>query len=175
MQSIMFDLETLDTAHTAAILTLGAVKFDPATNSLNDKLLIRFTLDDQLAIGRTISDSTLDWWAKQAKEIQDEAFSDKERMDLDTALDVFHKFVWGADNIWSQGSFDVNIMENLYKSKQKPLSWNYWQIRDSRTLFDIVGGELVRSNPHDALEDAIAQAKGVQTALKKIGWKGARL
>lgn len=173
MNSIMFDLETLDTKPTAVVLTLGAVKFD--ANSIGETLSLRIDINAQVELGRTISDSTLDWWGKQSKEIQDIAFSEENRVPLHDAIEQFHKFVWGAERIWSQGSFDVNIMENMYANVQRPLSWNYWQVRDSRTLFDFIDGELVRSNPHDALQDAISQAKGVQNALRKIGWKGARL
>lgn len=172
----MVDLETLDTSPNAVILTLGAVKFDPKSNFISDETLsIRFSIEDQTQLGRTISDSTLEWWANQPKETQDIAFSDDGRISVVDAVEQFHRFVWGAERIWSQGSFDINILENLYRSLQRPFSWSYWQIRDSRTLFDFVDGELDRSQHHDALQDAIAQAKGVQTALKKIGWKGKRL
>ena len=39
----------------------------------------------------------------------------------------------------------------------------------------IVDGELDRTKHHDAVEDAIAQAEGVQRALRKIGWTGTKL
>lgn len=172
----MFDLETLDTGPSAVILTLGAVKFDPKSSFIsNETLSIRFSIEDQSLLGRTISDSTLEWWANQPKEIQDIAFSDDGRISVVDAVEQFHKFVWGSDRIWSQGSFDINIIEDLYRSIQRPFSWNYWQARDSRTLFDFIDGELDRSQHHDALQDAIAQARGVQKALRKIGWKGDRL
>ena len=75
----------------------------------------------------------------------------------------------------SYGSFDVNIMEHLYTSLNRPFTWQYWQVRDSRTLFDFIDGQLDRTKHHDAVEDAIEQAKGVQRALRKIGWAGSRL
>ena len=48
-------------------------------------------------------------------------------------------------------------------------------MRDSRTLFDFVDGNLDRTKHHDAVEDAIAQAEAVQRALRKIGWNGVKL
>jgi hypothetical protein len=66
-------------------------------------------------------------------------------------------------------------MEHLYTSIGKPYAWQYWQVRDSRTLFDFVDGNLDRTKHHDAVEDAIAQAEAVQRALRKIGWNGTKL
>lgn len=178
MTDVMFDLETLDTKPTAVILSLGAVKFDPARLGVAadaPRLKMRIDIDAQSVFGRTISDSTMEWWSKQDPAIQEEAFSDTDRIPLEEALDQFHKFVWNSERVWSQGSFDVNIMENLYGMLNRPLAWQYWQVRDSRTLFDFVDGKLDRSNHHDAMEDAVAQAEAVQRALKKIGWTGQKL
>jgi len=58
----MFDLETLDTKPTAVILSLGAVKFDPKTQSVPDqlpKLLLKFDIDAQNDLGRTTSEDTI--------------------------------------------------------------------------------------------------------------------
>ena len=171
----MFDLETLDTGPNAVVLTLGAVKFDPRSNYIDPEgLLLRFDVDQQFAMGRVHSESTIEWWSKQAPETQEAAFGG-ERMDIADALDLLHKFMWNRERVWSQGSFDVNIMENLLTSLKRPFPWQYWAVRDSRTLFDFVDGELDRSKHHDAMEDAKSQARGVQVALKKIGWTGTKI
>ena len=175
---VMFDLETLDTKPSAVILSLGAVKFDPRQKGIDpdaERLSMRISVDEQSLMGRTTSESTLAWWATQSKEAQDAAFSDEGRIPLIEAVDQFHKFVWNSERVWSQGSFDVNIMEHLYTALNRPYSWQYWQVRDSRTLFDFVDGELDRTKHHDAVEDAISQAEGVQRALRKIGWTGTKL
>jgi 3' exoribonuclease, RNase T-like len=175
---VMFDLETLDVKPSAVILSLGAVKFDPREKGIDPnapKLSLRISVDEQSLLGRSISESTLEWWSTQSKEAQEAAFSDEGRIPLVEAVDHFHKFVWNSDRIWSQGSFDVNIMEHLYTSLNRPYAWQYWQVRDSRTLFDFIDGNLDRTKHHDAVEDAISQAEGVQRALRKIGWVGEKL
>lgn len=171
----MFDLETLDTKPSAVILSLGAVRFNPRGIGVEDTLLLKFDIDAQFTLGRTASDDTIEWWSKQAPEVQDEAFSTHDRTELLDAIEQFHKFVWNTERVWSQGSFDVNIMEDLYRSISKPIPWNYWQVRDSRTLFDFIDGNLDRSKHHDAMEDAKEQAMGVQRALHKIKWTGMKL
>lgn len=173
----MFDLETLDTKPSAVILSIGAVKFNPLDTDVDPskKLSLLIDIDSQSLLGRTVSDDTIAWWATQSKEAQDAAFSEVGRIPLMEAVDQFHQFVWNCERVWSQGSFDVNIMEHLYTSLGRPYSWQYWQVRDSRTIFDFIDGEVDRSKAHDAVEDANEQAKGVQRALRKIGWNGTKI
>ena len=45
-----------------------------------------------------------------------------------------------------------------------PTPWQFWQIRDSRTLFGVHGDprEKNKAGLHNALEDCVSQAQGVQ-------------
>lgn len=180
-QSIMMDLETLSTETNAVILSLGAVKFDDTSLKIDRdrSIYLKFDIDQQTAtLNRDISDNTMKWWKKQSldsPEIVESAFSTDDRKSVEECLDELSKFCWNAGYIWSQGSFDVNIMEHLYQQMDRPAPWRYYQICDSRTLFNFVDGSLDRSNHHDALEDAISQASGVQRALRRIGWRGVKL
>ena len=62
----MIDLETLGVKPNSAILTVGAIKFNPFTDDEpHDGLYLRINVDDQTEIGRTIDQGTLNWWAKQ--------------------------------------------------------------------------------------------------------------
>jgi hypothetical protein len=147
------------------ILSLGAVKFDPKTLSIPDdmpKLMLRLDIDAQNDLNRTTSDDTIEWWSKQPAHTQEEAFSEQGRTSLSESIDQFHKFVWNSDRIWSQGCFDIVIIEDLYRMV-------------GRTLFDFVDGNMDRSKHHDAMQDALEQARAVQRALKKIGWRGEKL
>lgn len=177
MNWCMFDLETLDTKPSATILSLGAVKFDPRHPVPADapKLSLRFDLDDQALLNRSISDDTITWWGTQSAAAQEAAFSEEGRLKLNDALDQFHKFVWNSDFVWSQGSFDVNIMEDLLRAVKRPFPWQYWQVCDSRTILNFIDGKIDRTKHHDAVEDAIAQANAIHVALTKIRWNGEKL
>jgi len=167
---LMVDLETMAVSPTAVILTLGAVHFNPYGNGYSDKLYFRISIDDQDALGREIDENTLDWWSKQSPEIMEEAFSPDNRLPLVEAVDKFHKFAWGCDAFWSHGiPFDLMMIENLYRQLNKPLPWNYWQLRDTRTLFDLgYDPDMPKGGKHDALQDAIRQAVGVQNIYAKM-------
>jgi hypothetical protein len=61
------------------------------------------------------------------------------------------------------------IIENLYRQLGKPLPWNFWQLRDTRTLFDLgYDSDMPKNSKHNALEDAIRQSVGVQNIYRKL-------
>lgn len=171
MTQLMVDLETLDTKTSAVILTLGAVKFDPFSTLPFKELYLRFDIESQDALGCTISDDVIEWWTKQPTEIKEDAFSDENRLPADQAIDMFHKFAWGCDKFWAKGHcFDIMILEHLYSKLKKSVPWQYWQIRDVRTLFDLADPELPTALLHNALEDSRRQAIGVRNVYKKLGY-----
>lgn len=170
----MIDLETLDVTPTATILTIGAVRFDPFGDDVNDptcqKYYARVDVDSCDRLGCTVSPATLEWWANQSKEAQDEAFDPEGRISIEAAMDGLYKFAWGAKRVWSHGAgFDVIICENIFRKIQKAIPWQFWEVRDTRTLFDL---GLNPNRPpvlkHHALEDAWNQAVGVQNILKTL-------
>ena len=166
--ALMVDLETMATGPNATVLTLGAVKFNPHGSGYGDKIYFRINIDDQ--DGRDIDPATLDWWSKQDPAIMEEAFSPDDRVPLIEAVDRFHKFAWGCDTFWSHGAtFDLVILENLYRQVGKPLPWNFWSLRDTRTVFDLgFDTDMPTASKHNALEDAIRQSVGVQNIYRKL-------
>jgi len=170
----MVDLETLGTKPNCVILTLGAIKFNPQSDEEpKDGIYQKFDVDEQVALGRSQDDSTLEWWAKQPKNIQDEAFTDEGRISPLQATKELNKFLVGVDVVWAQGpAFDIVILENLYQQLGLPLPWNFWQIRDSRTLFSLLDKDprkAIQQEAHNALADCYYQALSVQTAYKELG------
>lgn len=167
---LMVDMETMAVSPDAVVLSLGAVHFNPWGNGYGDKIYFKIDLDDQDRLGRAIDPLTLDWWSKQDPAIMEEAFSPNDRISLEEAMDQFHKFAWGCDCFWSHGAtFDLVILENILRQMGRPLPWNYWQLRDTRTLFDLgYNPDMPQGSKHDALQDAIRQAVGVQNIYAKM-------
>ena len=171
---IMIDLETLATSPNAAVLTIGAVKFDPFGDEVNEpnceNFYVRVDLDSCDRIGLVTNDDTIAWWANQSKEAQDEAFNPDNRVDIVDAMHQLYKFCWGAKRVWSHGaSFDVVICEHIFNKIQKAVPWKFWEVRCTRTLFDIgINPERPPVLKHHALEDAWNQAVGVQNIFKVL-------
>jgi len=172
MSEIMMDIETLSTRPDAVILTVGACKFDPYTQTeTTGDFYLRINVDEQAQLGRHIDENTVAWWGQQAADVRDEALSDSNRVSLEEFTAQLNKFMVGAGNIWCQGPvFDIVILENLYRQLGKPAPWSYWQVRDSRTLFGTHGDprEKGKAGLHNALEDCKSQAGAVQTVYKNL-------
>jgi hypothetical protein len=171
---VMIDLETLDVTPTATILTIGAVKFDPFGDDVNeklaDKLYIKVDLDSCDRYGGTVSQSTIDWWAGQSAEAQEEAFDPEGRVDIVDAMNQLYKFCWGAKRVWSHGAtFDIPICEFYFRKVGKAIPWQFWEARCTRTLFDIgINPNRPPVLKHHALEDAWNQAVGVQNVFRHL-------
>ena len=170
---VTLDIETLSTTPDSVILTIGAVKFDPYSDYISDDALyLKIDIEQQLEMGRNVSDDTIEWWAKQDPKVREEAIGDSgDRISVQQLQRELNKFLVGASDIWCQGPvFDIGILENLYRQISCPIAWNFWQVRDSRTLFGVHGDprEKNKTGLHNALEDAYSQAVGVQTIYRRL-------
>ncbi len=174
----MIDLETLDVQPSATVLSLGAVKFDPLSDSEpHSELYFKISIDDQDRLGRTVSDKTIEWWGQQDPKIMEEAFDQSnpnEVMTVEQALTSLNRWVVGVDEIWAQGyGFDITMLEDMYRSVGKPIPWQFWQISDARTITKRMPKDPrkdMQTNLHNALADAYFQAKSVQIMFKHHGW-----
>ena len=171
---IMIDLETLDVLPSATILTIGAVKFDPFGEEANDpkmeKFYLKVDIDSCDRIGASVSTATLDWWANQSAAAQADAFDPSNRIPIEEAMTKLYKFCWGGKRVWSHGAgFDVTILEWYFRKIEKAIPWSFWEVRDTRTIFDIgINPNRPPVLKHHALEDAWNQAVGVQNVYKKL-------
>jgi len=171
---VMIDMETLDVLPTATILTIGAVRFDPFGDDISepamDKFYVKVDIDSCDRLGCTVSPDTLDWWSRQDPAAQEEAFNPDGRIDIVDAMNQLYKFCWGAKRVWSHGAgFDVVICERLFRQIGKAIPWQFWEVRDTRTIFDIgINPHRPPVLKHHALEDAWNQAVGVQNVFKTL-------
>ena len=167
----MIDIEGLGTGPDAAILTIAAQSFDPfGTGHYDRHYYARITLESQE--NRRIQDDTLAWWATQPL-AQAEAFAEDNRIPLDQALDELYKLAWQHDYIWAQGpTYDINILEHAYKSYNKTQPWQFYRIRDSRTVLSLWPERPVPPTSHHALEDTRKQINILQQTFKHLNIKG---
>jgi len=122
-------------------------------------------------LGREVQEDTLEWWGRQAEDVREEALGETGRISLTDMYQQLNRFLVGVNNIWCQGpAFDIVILENIYRQMSWPTPWQFWQIRDSRTLFGVHGDprEKNKAGLHNALEDCISQAQGVQEIYHRL-------
>lgn len=166
---LMIDFETLDVIPKAVVISLGACFFDIEKGTLGGTFYLPFEIETQMKEGRTISASTLKWWMSQ----EDAAKKVFHEQAQDTA-DTLNRFVlWVKSNcpnsrklkIWGNGStFDVSIIEDLFRDYEIKAPWSYSSVMDLRTFRRFVAnGEKIENSgvKHNALDDAKAQAEFV--------------
>jgi hypothetical protein len=101
-------------------------------------------------------------------------------MDLDSALSSVSLFVESIypERVWGNGShFDIAILEHAYAVVGKVAPWHYRAPRDLRTIKElaelrhgfVVGADIKFSgDPHNALDDAVHQAKIISDSYELI-------
>lgn len=173
MADLMIDIETLSILPNAVVLTLGAVQFDPfdPVERFYTENYFKFDIDEQLELGRDVNEDTVEWWGRQSEETRNEALSDEGRTTFSEYSPVLTKMVVGSKRIWAQGPvFDMGILENLYRQKKTPIPWQYYNVRDSRTLLQALGDTRnAGAKAHNALEDCKEQIRAIKRSVSKFG------
>lgn len=163
---LMVDIETLDTAPTAVILSVGAVLFDPVDGSIHASKKIVCDVQTQLDKGRTVSAGTLAFWADQ-----DSAIYRAQMAGVRGGVEGVHSYAVceplrllakKANGVWGNGAgFDNVILENYARMFGGPPLWPHWKNRCFRTftsIYDPKKALRTMSAGHDALADATLQA-----------------
>jgi inhibitor of KinA sporulation pathway (predicted exonuclease) len=168
---IMIDLETLATTPDAAILSIGAVRFDLDTGRVFDDVdkdamfYTAISVDSQKV--RVISSSTLAWWFMQSQKAQAVFFDDK-AMALEDALEDLAAWIdpqpGTMPTVWSNGAdFDLPMLVHAYEQHDATLPWAPYSGRCYRTYKNLPGARAIKTvrqgEHHNALDDAIFQAR----------------
>jgi hypothetical protein len=170
LQDAMIDIESLGTTPGSAVLSIGAVMFGQA--GLGDTFYAPVDLQSCTAVGLTIDPNTIAWWMQQSDAARAAAFRD----DAEVLAVVLYRFtIWftevGAERPWCHGAtFDVPLLEAAYKACGMVPPWKFWNVRDTRTLYDLGGVKVDRTQGthHNALDDARAQAETAVIALQRL-------
>jgi exodeoxyribonuclease VIII len=173
----IIDIETLGVQANSIILTIGGIKFKryEKIQDLDNyqKFYKRIDIDSCKEKGLQTDKDTIIWWNEQSDNIRHESIFHPDRYKLEEVLKELSGFLIDCKYIWSQGSFDSIILENAYKKCNLPIPWKFWQIRDSRTLFDVLNVDLksieYKSNEvHNALVDCYRQLIATTKCFEKI-------
>jgi hypothetical protein len=170
MQDVMIDLETLGNRPGCAILSLGAVGFDPKQGEISDGVPFYAVIntDSCVCAGLGFDRETLDWWGRQAVEARTvlEAARSLNSFQLATVLERFELFLneFGGKKsvrIWGNGAdFDNPILAAAYRAIGKEVPWSFWNSRCYRTLKILYPDVPLKrtGTHHNALDDAKTQA-----------------
>ena len=168
---VMIDLETMGLLPGSAIVSIGAVVFDPRLNRVSNKNTFYMELDWE-SQERHQDPNTLHWWGSRSP-IAKAALNGLEEL-TDTLTELA---VWLPKDakVWGNGAtFDIGILENAYRQHGIDIPWKFWNVRDCRTVKDMYessrGGFSKKSRGvlHHALDDAIFQAQYICDMWKAL-------
>lgn len=172
---VMLDLETMGNTSNAAIVSIGAVVFNPVTGKLGADFEQVINLNSSAYYG-DLDASTVTWWLTQSEEARAIFQRDTPKSSLKDALLELNQ--WFADlgdskeiQVWGNGSgFDNVILTNAFKAARIRPNFTHWNDRDVRTIVEM-GRSILGIDPkttleregthHSALDDAKFQAKYV--------------
>ncbi|EPB7974478.1 3'-5' exoribonuclease, partial [Escherichia coli] len=174
---LMIDIETMGKNPNAAIISIGAIFFDPQTGDMGPEFSKTIDLDTADGV---IDRDVIKWWLKQSREAQSAILTDE--IPLDDALLQLREFI--AENsgeffvqVWGNGAnFDNVILRRSYERQGIPCPWHYHNDRDVRTIvelgkaidFDARTAIPFEGERHNALDDARYQAKYVSAIWQKL-------
>jgi len=127
---VMVDIETVGLERGAAIVSIGAVRFD--TGGLEETFERSVSLSSCQDAGLTIDAETVEWWQKQDDGAQEQLVGG---VSLTSALQAFSEWYRGADEIWANSpTFDCELLEAAYDAVELEEPWDFWEERDVRKL-----------------------------------------
>ena len=174
MRDVMIDLETMGVGPSAAIVSIGAVIFDPETGELGAEFYRVVSLSSSMSAGGVVDAGTIMWWLEQSDAARN-AVSAKFAEGIEDVLFEFDDFVQtfaGGCNIarvWGNGAaFDNVILRGAYDRLHMDRPWEFYNDRCYRTVKAMHPEiKMLRTGTHhNALDDAISQAKHLCAMLK---------
>lgn len=199
MDWLIFDFETLhNVPWNATIISLACIggKWSEITfdkieqygldNILNRGMEMFFDIKTQKTnYERVVSDETVNWWKQQSEEARNRVFHNThKKYDLEELVTKFTEYcqengVNKDTKVFLRGpDFDHTIMLSIFKHFDKPLPYNHWNLRDIRTVLDVICGNsyIYKFNDycnkkynliaHDALHDCVRDILQVSYALQ---------
>lgn len=144
MTDFMLDIETLGLKPGCQILTIACAPFDIKTKKIGKIFYKKIDMKnyDEYKVFTT-DKATIDWWNKQDEKVKYEAFESEPRESLIDVFNSFNSFLLkNCENkdirMWSHGKeFDIPIVEFVMNILNIKPTWNFWNTRDTRTLYDL--------------------------------------
>lgn len=171
----MIDIETIGTDVGAVIASIGAVKFhagevipDHAEQNRDGAFFQSVNIQDCQDHGLTVDADTLLWWLDQPGPARRQLEGGS---GLSASLNRLRQFVDGADYLWANSpKFDMGMLEAGYDAVGVDAPWEFYQLRDYRTLTDLPAAQPANTPgvDHHALHDAYQQATVAAATLAEM-------
>jgi hypothetical protein len=167
------------------IASIGICSFNPLGDEIYDSRY--WVMNKARQTGAWIDPDTVHWWMQQSDAARDAITYYTPKIPLADAFVELAKWYeeQKCTEIWAMPvTFDIVLLENAYKREKRTIPWSYRQVRDFSTikrsslLNNYIGDmeTVIREGTHhNAVDDAIHQAKQLQKTLKAVHAKFGRV
>lgn len=168
--NVVLDLETLGTRPGDAIISIGAVLFDPSTHSIGAMFRANLDIEQVVASGFGTTGGTIKFWMEQSDEARKQALENP--MNMHSVLMGLADFLTHGEGgvnksmkVWGNGAaFDNVLLREMYQRLGLQEPWAFWNDRCFRTLKSEFDPDkklepVFEGERHNALTDALHQAK----------------
>jgi hypothetical protein len=167
----MLDLETWGTGNDAVPVSLGACRF--TADEIIDNFHVAIDPGSCVALGLKMDAGTLLWWMDRDRREALDRWLSMGKVDLASALVGFSDWVSIRQPvaIWGNGStFDNIILRSAHAACGLEYPVRFWQDLCYRSMKQQTAIPIERSGiHHDALDDAISQARHLQAIWREQG------
>ena len=168
----IFDFETLSQEQTngvvlsMAMLNFAESRFVSDIAYTFDELVenthtIKFNVEEQVKkYKRQINKDTLDWWSQQGDLAKKQLKPSKDDVSIDQLYNFFivNKSA-NVKKVYTRGNtFDPIFLEYIMRQIHKPMPYDWWEVRDTRSLIEGLswGTDLKNSFIPEGCENFIA-------------------
>ena len=175
-KDVMIDIETTSTKYNACIVSIGVIAFNVYDTKIKQKELEIFVNKESCdRLDLHTSEETMQWWSSQDENVRKKIFESQPRFDIKEALIILSDFCQSLNvrRYWCQGiNFDPIVLENAYEKCGLTPPWKFFQLRDSRTVKQMLTlkdiDSIPKNNCHDSIEDCRNQINILHFAYKKF-------
>jgi hypothetical protein len=189
----VFDVETLGKESSAVILSMACVYFDPVKETSPNEMrknafFVKLDAQDQMKrLNRSITRSSLEWWAKQCENVKVKSFKPgDDDVTPEVGLELFR--TWSkkypdtkGEWVWARGNLDQLVLDSMEEKLGVDPVFHFNRWRDVRTGLDFLTGSdngycdvdypgfdsHLHITKHDPVDDCILDAMMLMYGVKK--------
>jgi hypothetical protein len=189
----VFDVETLGKESSAVILSMACVYFDPVKETSPNEMrknafFVKLDAQDQMKrLNRSITRSSLEWWAKQCENVKVKSFKPgDDDVTPEVGLELFRN--WSkkypdtkGEWVWTRGNLDQLVLDSMEEKLGVDPVFHFNRWRDVRTGLDFLTGSdngycdvdypgfdsHLHITKHDPVDDCILDAMMLMYGVKK--------
>lgn len=145
---LALDIESLNIKSSSVVLSVGMtyIKDDKPQSYeslLNSSIFVKLDTRSQIAMGRTVGKSTVEWWSRQADIVKQKSMIPSSKdVHPKEAIEMLRKWLspYNMKNelIWTRGGMDQLVMEDLADMCDIPDLAPFNRFRDIRTALEII-------------------------------------